>query len=314
MARPPALKSPPASPLPDNVVQSLQRYASYLRAERTGSAHSLSAYLTDSAQFLRWLVDHGHSDCTQLSADTMHLWWQSTAPLAAATRRRKLAAIRAYLGWLRREGVLGSDPTLSLRSPRPDKRLPAFLTETELQQLLAQLPRSHAMDERNRAMLLLLYASGIRRSELQGLNWASLDLHRRTITVLGKGAKPRVVPVAAVALQALAAYRSRWQAEACPCLDAQAMFLGSRGQRCSLADINQSIAALHKLLPAGRRLHPHMLRHSYATHMLMHGADLRVLQEALGHASLSTTQTYTHLDIDQLRAVHHRTHPRSRGE
>ena len=303
-------KSRPTQLAPD-LLLSLQHYRDYLRSERTRSHNSLSAYCTDVEQFWHSQQARGITSPRELNADNLHVWWQETSELAASSRRRKLASLRSYLRWLRREGRISGDPSVTLRSPRADKRLPDFLTETELRQLLDQLPRSSALEQRDRAMLLLLYAAGIRRGELQALNWSSLDTRRLTLTVLGKGAKPRMVPVAEPALDALHTYRGRWQADALPRLDSNAMFLSARGTRISLQDVNLALRAMRNLLPPGRRLHPHMLRHSYATHMLAHGADLRLLQEALGHASLSTTQAYTHLDIQRLQAVHRRAHPRA---
>jgi len=194
--------------------------------------------------------------------------------------------------------------------PRDDNRLPDFLSEPETRRLLASMPPvAAAAAARDRALLLLLYATGMRRSEAAGLDRSDIDRRRRLIRVRGKGGRERIVPVARTAVTALADYERRWRDERLPIRNERAVFLNRRGERLSVRSINRIVRAMAGGDTELARLHPHMLRHSFATHLLARGADLRLVQELLGHRSLSTTQRYTHLDIEALRRVYDRSHP-----
>jgi site-specific recombinase XerD len=230
-----------------------------------------------------------------------------TRKLARATIARKAAALRCYFSWMVRQGRLTEDPARSLRAPSGGGRLPRVLSSSEVASLLdvdVDGPAGTPVDRRDLAVLELLYAAGLRVSELCGLDRADIDLRGRTVTVLGKGGKQRRVPVHDTAVAALRAWfdDGRDDMEGPP----EAAFVNRRGARLGPRDVRR-ILDRRSASPT----HPHALRHTYATHLLDGGADLRVVQELLGHASLATTQVYTHVSKERLRAVYGETHPRA---
>jgi integrase/recombinase XerC len=264
-----------------------------------------TAYRGDVAAFAEWV---GRSGVTAPGAvDRLHLRRYlaslGTRRLARATVARKAAALRAYFSWLLRQGRIGSDPARSLRAPGGGGRLPRVLSGGEVATLLDAPPQS-ALDRRDLAVLELLYAAGLRVSELCGLDRGDVDLRGRTVTVLGKGSKQRRVPVHDTAVAALRAWfeGGRDDMPGPP----EAAFVNQRGARLGPRDVRRILDRR-----AAAPTHPHALRHTYATHLLDGGADLRVVQELLGHASLATTQVYTHVSKERLRSVYEETHPRS---
>jgi site-specific recombinase XerD len=263
------------------------------------------AYLSDLGALAEWMSRSGVD--APAGVDRLHLRRYlaslGTRRLARATVARKAAALRCYFAWSVRQGRLVSDPSRSLRAPTGKGRLPRVLSEGEIGALLDR-PGASAIDQRDAAALELLYAAGLRVSELCGLDRRGVDLHGRTVTVLGKGGKERRVPIherAAVALQ-------EWLREGRTTMPgpAQAVFVNQRGSRLGPRDVRRILDRL-ALSPT----HPHALRHTFATHLLDGGADLRVVQELLGHASLATTQIYTHVSKERLRSVYEGTHPRA---
>ncbi len=226
-----------------------------------------------------------------------------TRRLARATVARKAAALRCYFAWSFRQGHLEADPARSLRAPSGKGRLPRVLSEGEVGALLDR-PAASAIDQRDTAALELLYAAGLRVSELCGLDRRDVDLHGRTVTVLGKGGKERRVPIHDRAVAAL----KKWMDEGRTQMPgpAEAVFVNQRANRLGPRDVRRILDRL-ALSPT----HPHALRHTFATHLLDGGADLRVVQELLGHASLATTQIYTHVSKERLRSVYEGTHPRA---
>jgi site-specific recombinase XerD len=226
-----------------------------------------------------------------------------TRKMARATVARKAAALRCYFAWLLRQGRIGSDPARSLRAPSGGGRLPRVLSGGEMATLLDG-PVETALERRDRAVLELLYAAGLRVSELCGLDRGDIDLRRRTVTVVGKRAKQRRVPVHDAAVAALRAWLEggRDDMPGPP----EAAFVNRRASRLGPRDVRR---ILDRRAPAPT--HPHALRHTFATHLLDGGADLRVVQELLGHASLATTQVYTHVSKERLRSVYRETHPRT---
>jgi len=263
------------------------------------------AYLSDLGAFAEWMSRSGVD--APAGVDRLHLRRYlaslGTRRLARATVARKAAALRCYFAWSVRQGRLVSDPSRSLRAPTGKGRLPRVLSEGEIGALLDR-PGASAIDQRDAAALELLYAAGLRVSELCGLDRRGVDLHGRTVTVLGKGGKERRVPIherAAMALQ-------EWLREGRTTMPgpAQAVFVNQRGSRLGPRDVRRILDRL-ALSPT----HPHALRHTFATHLLDGGADLRVVQELLGHASLASTQIYTHVSKERLRSVYEGTHPRA---
>ena len=263
------------------------------------------AYVSDVDAFAEWMA---RSDVEGPGGvDRMHLRRYlaslGTRRLARATIARKAAALRGYFAWLLRQGRIGSDPARSLRAPAGGGRLPRVLSGGEVNTLL-DVPAGTPLECRDVAVLELLYAAGLRVSELCGLDRGDIDLRGRTVTVLGKGGKQRRVPIHDTAAAALRAWLhdGRDAMEGPP----EAAFVNQRGARLGPRDVRRILDRR-----AAAPTHPHALRHTYATHLLDGGADLRVVQELLGHSSLATTQVYTHVSKERLRAVYDGTHPRA---
>ena len=263
------------------------------------------AYASDLLGFAQWM---GRGDVTRPDAvERLHLRRYlaslGTRRLARATVARKAAALRCYFAWSVRQGRLSSDPARNLRAPSGKGRLPRVLSSGEIGALLDR-PVDSAIGQRDRAVLELLYAAGLRVSELCGLDRAGVDLRGRTVTVLGKGGKERRVPIHDRAARALAEWLAGGRIEMPG--PADAVFVNQRGVRLGPRDVRRILDRC-----AASPTHPHALRHTFATHLLDGGADLRVVQELLGHASLATTQIYTHVSKERLRSVYEGTHPRA---
>jgi len=292
-------------------------------ASLTGrSEHTRRAYEHDVAEFVSWAERGG---CPE-PADADHralrryLAYLDTRGFARRSIARKAAAVRAYLRYLRRHDAIATDPGRSLRTPKGDARLPRVPRRDEAAALLdgaadridasaADGPLALAVARRDLAALEVLYGAGLRVSECCGLRLSDCDLPRGFVTVLGKGAKIRRVPLGEPALDALRAYLADARPELARDDSPDVVFLNRRGGALGTRDVRRILAAFP--LGDGRQLHPHALRHAYATHLLEGGADLRVVQELLGHADLATTQIYTHLTRDRLRAVYEASHPRA---
>ena len=269
------------------------------------SAATRTAYLSDIGAFAEWM---GRSGVTApAGVDRLHLRRYlaslGTRRLARATIARKAAALRCYFAWLLRQGRLGSDPARSLRASTGGGRLPRVLSGGEIGSLL-DLTVDSPVDQRDVALLELLYAAGLRVSELCGLDRDGVDLRGRTVTVLGKGGRQRRVPIHDTAVAALGAWLEDGREKMAGPPDA--VFVNRRGARLGPRDVRRILDRR-----AASPTHPHALRHTFATHLLDGGADLRVVQELLGHSSLATTQIYTHVSKERLRTVYQGTHPRA---
>ena len=303
----------------------------YVASLTSVSEHTHAAYARDVRQFVEWVERGGCATPAALDHRVLrrYLAYLDTRGFARRSIARKAAAVRSYLRYLKRHDVIDTDPGRALRAPKGQARLPRVPRRSEAGALLdgvqvATLDAAEAVERedpgvdpatlavlrRDLALLELLYGTGIRVSECCGLTVGDLDLDRGHVTVLGKGAKVRRVPLGEPAADALGA----WLAEGRPVLATEGsppdpVFLNRRGRVLTPRDARRILEA-HPLAD-GRTLHPHALRHAYATHLLEGGADLRVVQELLGHADLATTQTYTHLTRERLRAVYETTHPRA---
>ncbi len=323
----PAQNSPPADPgATDRSVPvdegtlppEIQRFAAYLRTERRASPHTVKAYLTDLAQYAAYLASAGQGVVPSSPAIVRAFLSRAAADAGATSLGRKLSAIRTLYRFLVREGLAQANPARSVSGPRRPKRLPEVLPEEEVAALVESPALAAPLELRDRAFLELLYASGLRVSELTGLDRGSVDLGGRLVRVLGKRSKERIVPFGVTAAEAIGRYLD----EARPVLAAgrdhagarEALFLNYRGGRLSPRSVARRLdrAVIATGLP--RHVHPHVLRHCFATHLLGNGADLRGIQELLGHASLSTTQRYTHVDWKRLAAVYDSAHPRAKRE
>jgi integrase/recombinase XerC len=298
----------------------LRQYADQLRHERNVSAHTLRNYLSDLAQLRGFLLERqlcldasGAVDVKkiELHAVRAFLAWL-TRQRKKSSIGRKVAALKGFFGFLLAAKIIEKDPLRLIQSPKQDKPLPAFLTVDDAFLLLGAVKVENGLDARDLAVLEVFYSTGIRVSELVGLNWADIDVQLGIIRVVGKGAKERLVPIGEIALGALEKYaaeqRKQWNRA---CRGEAAVFLNHRGARITTRSVARIVEKHLKRAGIPIKMGPHGLRHSFATHLLNGGADLRVIQELLGHASLSTTQRYTHLNLDQLTAVYDKAHPRA---
>jgi len=294
-------------------------FLEHLRVERNLSPATLRAYAADLEQFAAFLGSaRGKDDGGEgidLSLITLKLVRSflahlSTLGLQPSSLARKQAALRSFFRYLNREGALEGNPAKTLPSPGAPKKLPPLLTVDEAFRLLDGPGFSKKSRHRDRAILELLYSSGLRVGELVSLDVGDVDFPGRVVRVRGKGRRERLVPVGSKAAQALSRYLTEERRSSG--VEGQPLFLNLRGTRLSARSVNRLLAALSRHQGWKRRLTPHALRHSFATHLLSGGADLRAIQEMLGHRSLSTTQRYTRVNIDQLTEAYDRAHPRSR--
>jgi integrase/recombinase XerC len=305
------------SDLPDQLGELIGAYDRYLGVERGRSRHTRRAYLADVRDLLRFALARGIEDPAHLDLGLLRAWLAELtgSGRARGTVARRAASVRSFCAWLHRTGRTPVDAAHRLRAPRASRSLPAVLKQDQVGELMRVAGRrADALDlraVRDRAMVELLYASGIRVSELTGLDLDDLDLHRRTVRVLGKGSKERVVPVGRPACGAV----EDWLAHARPLLarsvSPPALFLGLRGRRIDPRQVRSAVHELLEEVDGAPSLGPHGLRHSAATHLLDGGADLRSVQELLGHATLATTQIYTHVSVERLRASYQQAHPRA---
>ena len=295
--------------------------AHYLRAlelERGVSTHTSRAYAVDLMTLVdfaerRGAADDPHEWSLELLRDWV--WHQNEQGLAASTLARRTSSVRGFTAWMARTGRTDGDAGVRLRAPKGERRLPRVLTRSQIDGLLDNLEaRALSGDRaawRDRAAVELLYASALRVSELVGLDVGDVDDERRVVRVLGKGAKERVVPFGIPARRALRDYLEHGRPALASSDSGSALLLGSRGRRISTRAVYEVIARLLADLPGTGPSGPHTLRHTAATHLLDGGADLRAVQEILGHASLATTQVYTHVSAERLAAVYRTAHPRA---
>jgi integrase/recombinase XerD len=295
----------------------VEEFLGHLAVERGASPLTIEAYRRDLSQYAASLGKRGVMELSRASREDISAFVRGLrdSRLAPATVERKVSAVKSYHKFLVREGITDALPTADLPLPKVPERLPDVISVAEADRLLSQPFPEGPVGCRDRCILEVLYGCGVRVSELVGLDVSDLDLDSGVVRVFGKGSKERLVPVAGAAEQAIREYllhgRSFLRAKkATVRQDPSALFLNQRGQRMT----RQSIFLLVRRYGGrvGLELHPHTLRHSFATHMLQGGADLRALQEMLGHADISTTQVYTHVDRTHIREEYLSTHPRAR--
>jgi integrase/recombinase XerD len=290
----------------------LEQFQDYLTYERGLSARTVHAYARDLARWCDFVVAAGVPGPRDVTPRQLREWVYSLkdAGLAATSIRRAQSALRTYYAFLLADGAVSVDPTDRLESPRVDRRLPDFLTLDEVTRLLDAPDPTHPLYWRDRAILELLYASGVRVSELVELPLAALDLAEGLLTIFGKGSKERLVPVGDPARRALERYLREVRARLDRGEGAGRVFLNARGRPLRREAVWTLVAASARRAGIAKKVSPHTLRHTFATHLIEGGADLAAVQELLGHADISTTQIYTHLDRDYLREVHRKYHPR----
>jgi integrase/recombinase XerC len=300
--------------LPLALAEALAGYEDHLRSARDLSEHTVRGYVTDAV----WLLDHlarrGGGQVHDLDLATLRSWLAQgrTRGHSRATTARHAASARSFTGYLRRAALTPEDVGLRLVSPKAHRTLPAVLAADQARAVVeSAADASDPIGLRDAVVLELLYASGIRVSELVGLDVDDVDRGRRLLRVLGKGRKERSVPYGLPAERAVDAWLTRGRPDLAAVDSGPALLLGARGRRLDPREARRTVHAAVARAPGAPDVGPHGLRHSAATHVLEGGADLRSVQELLGHASLATTQIYTHVTVERLRAVHAQAHPRA---
>jgi len=293
------------------VQQVFNKYINYLEAERNASPYTVRNYTTDLFDFFQFLRNKEIDSLKEVDRHVLrdYLSHLMENGFVKASIARKLSAIRSFYRYLLREEIIATSPVANTSSPKLDKRLPSFLTREEINRLLEAPDLSTPQGLRDRALLELLYASGLRVSELVSLNLEQINLETNEIRVWGKGSKERIVLMGQPAARALTAYLSQGRPELLGKKESSALFLNRYGKRLIERRVQRILEKYANIAGTGKRVHPHMLRHTFATHLLDGGADLRVVQELLGHASLSSTQIYTHVSKSQARKVYLSAHP-----
>jgi integrase/recombinase XerC len=303
-----------------SAVPEIAEFVAFLAKERNDSPHTVSAYARDVADFAAFCDRFYGGAWTWTGVDRLAIrGWLGAMEARTLARRsiaRALSALRTFYRFLGATRGVEVNPPRAARTPKLDRRLPTHLDRAETELVFAEAERRAAAggfrEARDLAMLELFYATGIRLSELAGLNEQDLDLVSDQVKVRGKGKKERIVPLGRHATRALRAYFTRRDTLlVAGGGDRRAVFLNARGRRLTPRGVQLAVRGVLDALPRGRELHVHSLRHSFATHLLDAGADLRAVQELLGHASLSTTQVYTHTSVERLKRVYHQAHPRA---
>lgn len=293
-------------------------YAHYLTNEKALSTHTVRAYLGDLDSFVEHLGNNGVTEMSEINLPLIRSWLatQQVRGGARTTLSRRATSIRLFTKWAAKRGYLATDIGATLASPKPHRTLPGVLTQSDAVTALDSMAtRAAEFDTptsiRDVAIVELLYATGARVSEVCGLDLEDLDFHRNTIRVLGKGNKERMIPMGAPAVKALNTYINEARPELLNDKSARALFLGARGKRIDQRAVRTIVYEALSALEGVERMGPHALRHSAATHLLEGGADLRTVQEILGHSSLATTQIYTHVSTERLRQAFKQAHPRA---
>jgi integrase/recombinase XerC len=302
------------------MIEHLKAFLQFLALNRNASAHTVRAYESDLTQFIGYVA--AEADLKKRDLEPSQLDRAAVRGFLAqlhalrqsrATAARKLAAVRTFIRYLRREGVIEDDPGALVATPKRDIRMPAHLSESEMAALIDAPAGDTALSRRDRAILELFYASGLRLSELAGLDMDDLNLGGRMVRVLGKGGKERLVPFNTSAARAIREYLKDRAALRASRPGRDPLFVNYRGTRLTVRSIDRLVRRYVAASSARMGISAHALRHSFATHLLQRGADLRAIQELLGHARLSTTQRYTHVNAAQLLDVYRKSHPRARS-
>lgn len=283
-----------------------------LRYERGYSEHTLLAYEHDIREFLAFAQDHSW-DTSLLRYPQIHeyLTWLGKK-YEASTVARKIASLRSFYRYLVKHKYLSSNPFLLIKSPKKPHRLPKVLTVEEMNTLLSSLPDTTPQQKRNRCILLLMYAGGLRISEVANLKLSDLHLSQKSITIAGKRKKVREIPIGSIAAESLKNYLAFRKEISPEASRSEAVFITKKGRSITPRMVRYIFHEALQHLAIERNLSPHALRHSFATHLLQNGASLRAIQEMLGHSSLSTTQIYTHLSIEKLRSLYEDYHPHAK--
>ena len=297
--------------------QSIHGFLRYLKVERNSSPMTIKSYREDLEQLLEYLTESNGAEPSPSQITPLDLRTYVSAlheaGYAKSSISRRLASLRSYFRFAQREGLCDSNPAKPLRNPRRERKLPHFLTNAEISKLLKAPSRIESLGLRDRAILETMYSAGLRVSELVGINTDDLDIDSGLVRVRGKGKRERLAPLGSFAIRAI----QRWLSERSPAKgqsadQEKAVFLNKFGKRLTTRSVARMLEKYLKLTGLDLRTSPHTLRHSFATHLLDRGADIRSVQELLGHKSLVTTQIYTHISTANLKAVYEKAHPRAR--
>ncbi len=301
----------------------IQEYIDYLGVERGLAGNTLDSYGRDIKQFLRYLKTLNGDDSEQATGNGLlieeatratvvtYVVWMRERGMASSTIARRLAALRSFYNFMVQEDYMPRNPARDVDVPKPDKRLPVVLTVEEVERLMLQPEDGDLIGMRDRAILELLYATGIRVSELVDLDLDHISTSRRQLRCIGKGDKERIVPMGTISAQAVRRYLAAGRPQLIRDPREIALFVNNHGRRLTRQGVWKIVRRHGHRARIGKRITPHTLRHSFATHLLENGADLRSVQEMLGHADISTTQIYTHLTGGHLKDVYSRAHPRA---
>jgi integrase/recombinase XerC len=298
------------------VEELLKKYVRHLELERSISPYTVRNYASDVQGFLYFLGENGIDSLDKVSRSTLRLYLGSLHEqgVARASISRKVSALRSFYGYLRREKLVDADPLSTLSGPKTEKRLPTFLTHEEMARLIEAPDASTPQGLRDRALLELLYAAGLRVSEIVTLDLNDIDLGSRQIRVWGKGSKERMALMGIPAAEALRLYLEHGRIKLEGKALTQAVFLNRFGERIAVRRVQHIIKKCAQQAGLEMRVFPHIMRHTFATHLLDGSADLRVVQDLLGHARLSSTQVYTHVTQSQIRRNYLAAHPRSESK
>lgn len=296
---------------------SIQRFREYLTVERNSSLHTVIAYIRDVERFHAWLLTLAESESINLDAVDrgsirLYLGVLADEGLTRRSISRKMTSIRAFFQFAERRGLVTENPTSNIHAPKIDRHLPAFIDEESVNRLMS-LPDTGTLDgSRSAAILELFYSTGMRLSELTGLNIRDINMSTRTVRVLGKRRKERILPIGQPAIAAIEHYlAARGEGKILQGCESEALFLNNRGSRLSSRSVYSIVNNHLRAVSDHEQCSPHVLRHSFATHLLNRGADLQAVRELLGHESLSTTQIYTHVTTDHLKREYAKAHPRA---
>ena len=294
--------------------RALQHYLFYLQAERNASPQTILNYRRDIEEFATFCREEGVSAWRDVDRAMLRKWltWLGNQGFVRASIARKVTEVRSFYRFMIREQILDFNPLLAVSAPKVPRRLPSFLNHDQVEALLNSPDGDTPQGLRDRAILELLYASGMRLSEIAGLCLSNVNLETREIRVWGKGAKERMVLMGKPAAEALRSYLSEGRPRLLKSKETSALFLNKSGGRLSVRSIDEMLQRYSRQAGLPEKVTPHVLRHTFATHMLEGGADLRVVQELLGHSRLATTQVYTHITQSQARKVYFDAHPRAR--
>lgn len=289
----------------------IDRFICFLREQRRYSQHTLSSYSRDLRRFIKYLATQDVEQWHDVDTPTIraYLSFRHRSGIAGRSLQREISTLRSFYRFLLKELQVSRNPVDGVKAPKTEKKLPATLNVDQLERLLASDPNT-PLQIRDLAMLELTYSSGLRLSELVTLNLSDIDLNEGQVRVMGKGNKTRVIPVGRMACRAIHDWLAVRQQQIVQ--GEQALFVSKRGTRLSPRAVQKRMSLWSRIQGFDQRLHPHMLRHSFATHLLESSGDLRAVQELLGHADISTTQVYTHLDFQRLAQVYDQAHPRAR--